>query len=159
MTWTDLPRTHMSVGGREEEETEKSWLSQITSWRRWGYCGTLMLTLLWHICIIIPKWVFFSVATKGGLTPTCSRGDRPNNAVAHLKLEINWRGERGRISPAPFPGCLHNSMRLLVLTPPGLPTWTGTHTTAGEQEKGAKTFCRFSHLGSHYKGYLWAPKW
>jgi len=42
-------------------------------------------------------------------------------------------------------------MMLLVLTPPALPTWTGTHTTAGEQEKGAKTFWCLSCLGTHRK--------
>jgi len=38
------------------------------------------------------------MTAKGGLTPTCLHGDGRNNAVAHLKAGINWKGERGRIS-------------------------------------------------------------
>lgn len=93
------------------------------------------------------------MTAKGGLTPTCLHGNRPNNAVEHLKAGMNWTGEKGRISPAPFPH-LHSSMTLLVLTLPALPTWTGTHTTAGKQEKGAKTFWRLLCLGSCCKGYF-----
>lgn len=92
MIWTDLTRTPMTVrairrnvigrysysqrvvGGRQDEEMEKSWSAQITSWRKWGYYDTLMLTLLWRICIIIPKWLFVSMASKGLLILTCLHG-------------------------------------------------------------------------------------
>lgn len=93
-----------------------------------------MLMLLWHICITIQKLVFFFVTEKDSLSPTFLHGDWPSKAVTYLSTGLNWRGKRQRIYIAPFPGCLHSSMMLLVFIPqpysPGL-----AHTPKQENRK------------------------
>lgn len=133
---------------------EKNWLAQITPWRRRRCCGTLASALLWHIYIMTAKEVivFVSMVTK---TPPCLHGSGHSNAITHLRLGMNW--EEGRkISHAFFSIVFTmHCATLLVFAFPVLFTWT--HIRAGEQEKGAKNLHHLSHLGSCYKGYLWAP--